>query len=246
MCGIAGILDRTGPRADELRAAVAPMTEVLRHRGPDDSGCWVDEEAGVALGHRRLSIVDLTELGHQPMVSGSGRYVLDYNGEIYNFAELREELGPGHVQGSGDTEVLVAAIDRWGLRGTLGRCNGMFALALWDRREQTLSFARDRLGEKPLYYGWVGKTLLFGSELKALRAHPRFSAGIDRGALTLYFRHNCVPAPYSIFEGIRKLPPGTTLTVGPGAGARRPARTRALLVAAPGRRRAGGLALLGR
>ncbi len=216
MCGIAGILDRTGPRDEALRGAVAPMTEVLRHRGPDDSGFWIDEEAGVALGHRRLSIVDLSELGHQPMVSESGRYVLDYNGEIYNFAELRRELGAGsHVRGSGDTEVLVAAIERWGLRGALGRCNGMFALALWDRRDRSLSFARDRLGEKPLYYGWVGQTLLFGSELKALRAHPGFRAGIDRGALTLYFRHNCVPAPYSIFEGIRKLPPGCTLTVTP-------------------------------
>jgi len=216
MCGIAGVLDRRGPRAEVLRAAVTPMIEVLRHRGPDDSGCWVDEQTGTVLGHRRLSIVDLSDVGHQPMVSESGRYVLDYNGEIYNFAQLRAELAPRcRFRGSGDTEVLAAAIDQWGLRDALARCNGMFAFALWDRRERSLSFARDRLGEKPLYYGWVGEALLFGSELKALRAHPEFDAGVDRDALTLYFRHNCVPAPYSIFEGIRKLPPGTILTFGP-------------------------------
>ena len=169
----------------------------------------------MAFGHRRLAVVDLSEHGHQPMLSNSGRYVLNYNGEIYNFAVLRRELEADGVrfQGSGDSEVLVAAFDRWGLVETLDRCNGMFALALWDRQERTLSLARDRMGEKPLYYGWSGPSLLFGSELKALRAHPAFNAAVDRDALTLYLRHNCVPAPYSIFQGIRKLPPGTTLTI---------------------------------
>jgi asparagine synthase (glutamine-hydrolysing) len=215
VCGIAGFVDGRTPNADALRSAVEKMTEVLRHRGPDDAGCWIDETSGVALGHRRLAIVDLSQQGHQPMTSRSGRYVLDYNGEIYNFPELRKEIGElgEPIRGTGDTEVLLAAIDLWGLRDALARCNGMFALALWDRQESTLSFARDRMGEKPLYYGWAGRTLLFGSELKALRAHPDFNGRIDRGALTLFFRHNCVPGPYSIFEGIRKLPPGTTLTL---------------------------------
>jgi len=219
MCGIAGFLTRRSGSADELRAIVEQMSATLRHRGPDDAGCWVDDTAGVAFGHRRLAVVDLSEHGHQPMLSASGRYVLNYNGEIYNFTDVRRDLEATGVRfrGSGDSEVLVAAFDQWGLRETLDRCNGMFALALWDRRERTLSLARDRMGEKPLYYGWAGHSLVFGSELKALRAHPSFDAAVDRDALTLYLRHNCVPAPYSIFEGIRKLPPGMTLTVGPAA-----------------------------
>jgi len=219
MCGIAGFLTREPLSDERLGAIVEAMSATLRHRGPDDSGCWVDDTCGVAFGHRRLAVVDLSEFGHQPMHSNSGRYVLNYNGEIYNFAGLRRELEStgSRFRGSGDSEVLMAAIERWGLHDALDRCNGMFALALWDRQDRTLSLARDRMGEKPLYYGWSGRSLLFGSELKALRAHPAFDAAIDRDALTLYLRHNCVPAPYSIFEGIRKLPPGTTLTVGEGA-----------------------------
>jgi asparagine synthase (glutamine-hydrolysing) len=216
MCGIAGFLTREPFGPDALLATVEAMSATLRHRGPDDSGSWVDEAAGVAFGHRRLAVVDLSEHGHQPMHSTNGRYVLNYNGEIYNFSELRRELEAtgSRFLGSGDSEVLVAAIERWGLHDALGRCNGMFALAVWDRQERTLSLARDRMGEKPLYYGWTGRCLLFGSELKALRAHPSFDAPIDRDALALYLRHNCVPVPYSIFKGIRKLPPGTTLTLG--------------------------------
>lgn len=215
MCGIAGLLCRQGTEADELRDRVMPMTEVLRHRGPDDSGYWVDPAVGVALGHRRLSIVDLSAHGHQPMTSRGGRYVLVYNGEIYNHAELRTELeGSGSVfAGTGDTEVLLEAIERWGLDEAMARCNGMFALAVWDRRDRALSFARDRLGEKPLYYGWAGPTLVFGSELKALRAHPAFDAAVDRGSLTLFFRYSCVPGDRSIYQGVRKLPPGTLLTI---------------------------------
>jgi asparagine synthase (glutamine-hydrolysing) len=215
MCGITGFVDRQSPSKDRLRVTVESMTATLRHRGPDDSGSWVDESAGLAFGHCRLAVVDLSEHGHQPMHSGNGRYVLNYNGEIYNFAEVRSELETAgtRFRGSGDTEVLVAAIERWGLVDALDRCNGMFALALWDRQERTLSLARDRMGEKPLYYGWSGRRLFFASELKALRAHPDFDASVDRDALTLYLRHNCVPAPYSIYQGIRKLPPGTTLTM---------------------------------
>jgi asparagine synthase (glutamine-hydrolysing) len=215
MCGITGFVDRHAPGADQLRGTVESMTATLHHRGPDDTGCWVDESAGVAFGHCRLAVLDLSEHGHQPMHSGHGRYVLNYNGEIYNFAEVRSQLEAigTRFRGSGDTEVLVAAIERWGLVDALGRCNGMFALALWDRQERTLSLARDRMGEKPLYYGWSGGRFLFGSELKAVRAHPAFDASVDRDALTLYLRHNCVPAPYSIYQGIRKLPPGTTLTL---------------------------------
>jgi asparagine synthase (glutamine-hydrolysing) len=186
------------------------MADTLFHRGPDDAGTWIDKNAGIALGHRRLSIIDLSPEGHQPMTSHSGRYVMAYNGEIYNFRELRKELERDGVQwrGHSDTEVMLAAFEAWGVEGALQRFNGMFAFALWDRNEKALHLARDRLGEKPLYYGWVGKTFLFGSELKALKAHPAWRAEIDRNALAAYLRHNYVPAPYSIYTGIAKLPPG--------------------------------------
>jgi asparagine synthase (glutamine-hydrolysing) len=215
MCGITGFIDRQSQSRDTLRQTVESMTATLRHRGPDDAGSWVDDSCGLAFGHCRLAVIDLSEHGHQPMHSDNGRYVLNYNGEIYNFADVRRQLEATgkRFRGSGDTETLVAAIERWGLVDALGRCNGMFALALWDRQERTLSLARDRMGEKPLYYGWSGRRLLFGSELKALRAHPAFDASVDRDALTLYLRHNCVPAPYSIYQGIRKLPPGTIVTL---------------------------------
>ncbi|HXW33340.1 MAG TPA: asparagine synthase (glutamine-hydrolyzing) [Acidimicrobiales bacterium] len=222
MCGIAGFLDRSAARPRGMHEILDLMVSTLVHRGPDDSGAWIEPEAGIALGHRRLSIVDLSRHGHQPMHSRSGRYVLDYNGEIYNFLELREQLeARGHrFGGSSDTEVLLGAIDEWGLKGALSRSNGMFALALWDRREHELSLARDRFGEKPMYYGWAGDCLLFASELKAIRAHPAFENEIDRGALALYMRHNCVPAPYSIYRGVQKLPPGTILSIAGSAGPR--------------------------
>jgi asparagine synthase (glutamine-hydrolysing) len=191
------------------------MSDTLRHRGPDDVGAYVEEDVGVALGTRRLAIVDLSEHGHQPMVSPDGRYVLAFNGEIYNFRDLRRELEAAGMRfrGSGDTEVLVGAMQHWGLDETLRRSNGMFGLALWDRHERRLHLARDRFGEKPLYYGWAGTAFLFGSELKALRAHPGFNGAIDRDALALYFRHNCVPAPYSVYKGFAKLPPGSFVTL---------------------------------
>jgi asparagine synthase (glutamine-hydrolysing) len=187
------------------------MTDAIAHRGPDDEGAWLDELAGVALGHRRLSIIDLSSAGHQPMASASGRYVIVYNGEIYNFRDLRAELeekgGAPSWRGHSDTEVILAAIDHWGIEGTLRRLNGMFAFAIWDRASRVLTLARDRLGEKPLYYGRMGRTFLFGSELKALKRHPEFRGEIDRDALALYLRHNYIPAPHSIWHGIAKLPP---------------------------------------
>lgn len=209
MCGFAGFVQTEASLAPEaMDAAVARMAHRLAHRGPDDFGSWIDAAAGVALGHRRLSIIDLSAEGHQPMVSRSGRYVVAFNGEIYNFAALRAELEPqGAWRGHSDTEVMLAAFDQWGVVAAFRRFNGMFALALWDRDERALYLARDRLGEKPLYYGWMGKTLLFGSELKALRAHPQWRGEVSRDALAAYMRLNVVPWPYSIYQGIAKLPP---------------------------------------
>lgn len=216
MCGLAGFLG-AGDEATLLRTKAIAMADALVHRGPDDAGAWVDADAGIALGHRRLSIIDLSEAGHQPMRSASGRWVIAYNGEIYNHLELRSLLDAQRAapawRGHSDTETLLAAIQAWGLDETLRRCVGMFAFALWDREDRVLHLARDRLGEKPLYYGWQGGVFLFGSELKALRAHPAFESAVDRDALALLLRGNCVPAPYSIHQGIRKLTPGTSLRV---------------------------------
>ncbi|KRG85420.1 MULTISPECIES: asparagine synthase (glutamine-hydrolyzing) [Stenotrophomonas] len=232
MCGLAGILQSQARLQEaELTALAGAMGDALAHRGPDDRGVWVDAAAGVALAHRRLSILDLSPLGHQPMRSSDGRYWLAYNGEIYNFAALRAELEPlGHrFGGHSDTEVLLAAVVQWGLEATLRRCNGMFAIALWDRREQRLSLARDRVGKKPLYYGWAGDALVFGSELKALWRHPAFDNGIDRDALTLLLRLDYIPAPHCIHERAFKLMPGRVLhldaaAVAAGAAAHRPAQ----------------------
>jgi asparagine synthase (glutamine-hydrolysing) len=216
MCGLTGFLEFARQSTkDELLAQVSGMAETLFHRGPDDKGAWVDAEAGIALGFRRLSIVDLSPAGRQPMHSACGRYVTVFNGEIYNYKLLRQDLqARGHVfRSHSDTEVLLAAISRWGLETAVKRFNGMFAFALWDREVRALHLVRDRLGEKPLYYGWMGRTFLFGSELKALRAHPRFAGSIDPDALALYFRFNCIPAPYSIYKKVYKLPPATILTL---------------------------------
>lgn len=214
MCGICGFFSLQRP-IGEARSILERMTKTLRHRGPDDLGIWWNEENRVGLGHCRLSIHDLSKAGHQPMVSSSGRFYLSFNGEIFNFQVLRLELEKSGCRflGHSDTEVLLEAIDHWGLKEALSRFNGMFAFALWDMREKVLHLVRDRIGEKPLYYGWVHETFLFGSELKAFRAHPDFKAVINRDALTLYLRHSYIPEPYSIFEGIQKLPPGSLLTV---------------------------------
>lgn len=216
MCGLAGFVSRCGGEPDALRTTVMRMASRIRHRGPDDSGDWVDTTAGIALGHRRLSIIDLSPHGHQPMLSHSGRYVLAYNGEIYNHELLRAELDAGSKlpwHGHSDTEVVLAAVERWGLDAALPRLNGMFALALWDRQTRRLHLARDRFGEKPLYYALVNGSFLFGSELKALAAHPAWSGEIDRGALRSYMRFNYVPAPFTIYSAARKLPASFMLTV---------------------------------
>jgi asparagine synthase (glutamine-hydrolysing) len=197
--------------ADVARA----MGDCLVHRGPDGSGVWADDAAGVALAHRRLSILELSPAGHQPMVSATGRYVLTFNGEIYNHLELRRALEEEGVsrpwRGRSDTETLLAACEAWTPEAALKRSVGMFALALWDRSSRELLLARDRLGEKPLYYGWQKGSLLFASELKALSAHPTFERRVDRDALTLFLRHNYVPAPFSVYDNIRKLPAGSLI-----------------------------------
>lgn len=214
MCGITGYWQTSPVNVADASALVTSMAARIAHRGPDDVGVWVDAEQGVVLGHRRLAIVDLSEAGHQPMLSAQGRYVIVFNGEIYNHQVLRESLdavAPRSWRGHSDTETLLACIEAWGLKQTVQRATGMFAIALWDRETRTMSFARDRLGEKPLYYGWQpGRegALLFGSELKALRGHPNFDTSIDPQALTAFLRTGYVPAPWSIHGGIRKLQPG--------------------------------------
>jgi asparagine synthase (glutamine-hydrolysing) len=217
MCGITGFIGASGDGSQvSLKSRIFGMTETLTHRGPDDVGLWIDQDACVALGHRRLSILDLSLEGHQPMTSQSRRYIAVFNGEIYNFRELRDVLCDSyHFRGSSDTEVMLAAFERWGVHNAVPHFNGMFAIAVWDTRDRVLYLARDRAGEKPLYYTWAGSTFLFGSELKALRAHPDFHGEVDRGALALFLRHGYVPAPYSIYSGVRKLPAGTILNVHP-------------------------------
>ncbi len=214
MCGLAGFFD-PHRRIDPARydAIVGTMADRVRHRGPDDSGVWSDGAAGIALGFRRLAIIDLTAAGHQPMVSACGTFVTVFNGEIYNFEALRAELGPQTWRGHSDTEVLLAAVARWGFTATLQRLNGMFAIALWDRRDRSLWLARDRFGEKPLYYGTSKGVVLFGSELKALKAHPSWDGTFDRRALTAYLSLAYVPAPDSAYEGIGKLPQGHYLKI---------------------------------
>ncbi len=295
MCGLTGFWQSGGFSPERATVMLEGMATAIAHRGPDDAGVWVDADAGIGLAHRRLSILDLSPAGHQPMQSSSGRYVIVFNGEIYNYQELRRELenihphscpdavelssevpspnggglgrgcdragelpvltqtsklltcpppslppmegganstalppspppsrgresslageGSRRWRGQSDTEVMLAAFDAWGVKASLQRLVGMFAFALWDRAERTLTLARDRLGEKPLYYGWSGGVFLFGSELKALRAHPAFRADIDRNALTLLLRHSYIPAPYSIYQGIHKLLPATFVTL---------------------------------
>lgn len=216
MCGVAGYWDfRADSSNDELRAIVDGMAASLTHRGPDDSGVWIDARAGLAMGHRRLSIIDLSSAGRQPMVSADGKAVLVYNGEVYNAVQLRAELEQkGHTfRGHSDTEVVLHACREWGVQATVKRLIGMFAFVLWDAQEQVLTLVRDRLGIKPLYWGKFGSLLLFGSELKALRAHPGWTPAIDHDALAAYLRHCYVPAPHSIYRGVSKLEPGCLVRV---------------------------------
>ena len=230
MCGFAGFISAQPGGLDGMEALATRMADAIAHRGPDDAGAWADVQAGVALGHRRLSIIDLSPAGHQPMVSSAGRFVMAFNGEIYNHLELRAELegmdyrvadaprndGSGW-RGHSDTETLLAGFEAWGIEATLNKTVGMFAIALWDVQERTLHLARDRFGEKPLYYGWTGsgagRAFVFGSELKALRAYPGFANPVCREALAQYMRFMYVPAPLSIYEDIYKLEPGCLLSV---------------------------------
>jgi asparagine synthase (glutamine-hydrolysing) len=223
MCGITGFIQSGDFTLDAAKAIATKMADAIAHRGPDDAGVWLDDRAGLALAHQRLSIVDLSPAGHQPMMSAAGKYVIVFNGEIYNHQELRLELeklskvnasvNDGvfeiHWRGHSDTETLLAAFEVWGIEATLKKTVGMFAIALWDRVLNVLTLARDRMGEKPLYYGFQNKTFMFGSELKALKAHPDFLSEIDRDVLCLYLRHCYIPAPFSIYKGIHKLLPGT-------------------------------------
>jgi asparagine synthase (glutamine-hydrolysing) len=225
VCGICGFLqiNREAP-GEELGAIVDAMAGTLGHRGPDDAGRWVDGAAGLAFGHRRLSIIDLSAAGRQPMTSACGRFVITYNGEIYNFRDVRKilEQRGQRFRGHSDTEVLLAAIAEWGIEQALPRLHGMFAFALWDQPARRLILARDRVGKKPLYYGWCGGTFVFASELKAFHHHPAFAGEIDRDALGLLVQFGWVPGPYSIYRRIRKLPPGTILSVDAGGGPREP------------------------
>jgi asparagine synthase (glutamine-hydrolysing) len=221
MCGLSGFVQRQPSTEGALQELALQMANAIAHRGPDDAGVWADASAGVALSHRRLSIVDLSPAGHQPMVSRGGRYVMVFNGEIYNHQDIRnglQALGAAPAwRGHSDTETLLAAVEHWGIERTLQKTVGMFAIALWDRAEHTLVLARDRFGEKPLYYGWIGAgagtAFAFGSELKALRAHPDFANPVCRQALMQYFRFMYVPAPRSIYKDVYKLEPGCLLTL---------------------------------
>jgi asparagine synthase (glutamine-hydrolysing) len=216
MCGIAGFLTgASGGLARQLVEVSSAMDASLQHRGPDDHGVWIDDESGVALVHRRLSILDLSPAGHQPMISADGRFVIIYNGEVYSHQPIAAELAARghHFRGHSDTEVIVNSFAENGIEPTLKRMIGMFAIALWDRRERSLTLIRDRLGIKPLYWAKFGKLFLFGSELKALRAHPGWNAEIDRNAVAAFMRYNYIPAPHTIYRGVHKLEPGTILTL---------------------------------
>jgi asparagine synthase (glutamine-hydrolysing) len=221
MCGLTGFLTQAWSDEGKAASVLVAMGECIRTRGPDSADTWQDAAAGIGLSHRRLAIVDLSPAGAQPMHSASGKFVIAYNGEIYNHPEIRAELEAANLapawRGHSDTETLLAAFEAWGVEAAIKKVIGMFAFALWDTKARSLTLVRDRLGEKPMYYGWQGKgnerTFLFGSELKALQAHPAFKADIDRGALCLYLRFGYVPAPHSIYQDISKLEPGCLLTV---------------------------------
>lgn len=210
MCGVNGFFNTytTMPASN----VIEQMNTAIRNRGPDAGDSWQDESVGLVLGHRRLAVQDLSPAGAQPMHSNCGRYVIVFNGEIYNHLELREQLMAEHKapnwRGHSDTETMLACFVAWGIKSTLQAMVGMFAIALWDRQQKILTLAKDRMGEKPLYWGWQGKSLYFGSDLKGLKAHPAFKTDINRDAITLLLRHNCIPAPYSIYKGIEKLRPG--------------------------------------
>jgi len=215
MCGITGFIQYKGGTGEEISSRCTDMADSILHRGPDAGGVWVDPSFPLALGHRRLSIIDLSAAGAQPMVSASQRYVLSFNGEIYNFVRLRKELEVSAYpfRGHSDTEVILSAVEYFGVEKAVSKLEGMFALAVWDRETRCLWLARDRAGKKPLYYGWCGESFLFGSELKALRKHPDFDGELDRDALGQYIQYGWVSQPHSIYRKVRKLPPGSLLKI---------------------------------
>ncbi|MCI5180295.1 MAG: asparagine synthase (glutamine-hydrolyzing) [Candidatus Electrothrix sp. AW3_4] len=233
MCGLTGFLSKTWFEQEQTDALLTRMLDSIAHRGPDDSGIWSDTTAGIFLGHRRLAVVDISPAGHQPMSSRCGRYVIVFNGEIYNHLALRKKLVQQYKhqqqkqqrqwQGHSDTETLLACFAAWGVQQSLQDVEGMFALAVWDRQKRQLTLARDRMGEKPLYYGWCRDAFLFGSELKALRQYPGFPHTVARDVLSLYLRYSYIPAPYSIYEDIYKIEPGCMLTVDAACLAHKPA-----------------------
>jgi asparagine synthase (glutamine-hydrolysing) len=214
MCGFVGI--HSVNQKNIHSEILLNMSKMLVHRGPDDSGVWINSSNSIGFAHQRLAVIDLTSAGHQPMHSSSNRFTIVFNGEIYNHNELRKELHYLEWKGHSDTETLLTCIESWGIDKTLKKINGMFAFALWDSNECTMHLARDRMGEKPLYFGWQGDSFLFGSELKALKMHPSFRGQIDRDSLSLYFRYNNIPAPFSIYRDIYKLAPGSILTLRQG------------------------------
>jgi asparagine synthase (glutamine-hydrolysing) len=220
MCGISGIWERNGCSQQDLKRRAFAMTQTLSHRGPDDSGVWLSEQASIAFGQRRLAIIDLSPMGHQPMVSANAQYTITFNGEIYNFRELRAELERCGVRfrGHSDTEVIVEGFAQWGIKSTIARLNGMFALAAWDAGERQLLLARDRMGEKPLYWTIFDGLVLFGSELKALRAHPGWKPRLNRGSIAAFLRHGYVPGPFTIYEDVYKLPPAGFVKIASGGG----------------------------
>jgi asparagine synthase (glutamine-hydrolysing) len=215
MCGIVGIYTKDWMACQGQ--IIQQMTNTLAHRGPDDEGVWLDKDSGIAFGHRRLAIQDLSKEGHQPMESICGRYIIVFNGEVYNYKKLRKEIDSNcqtfEWRGQSDTEVMLASITLWGLEKAVQKLQGMFAFALWDRKARTLQLVRDRIGEKPLYYGWLGNTFLFGSELKAFQVYPSWNGKIDRGALKQFLRYNYVPTPHCIYQDFHKLLPGSILTL---------------------------------
>lgn len=212
MCGLVGFFE---PNNRDYDKTIRSMAKAISHRGPDADAYWIEQDKGLVFGHRRLSIIDLSECGIQPMHSSSGRYTIIYNGEVYNYKPIKDELEQlgAKFRGHSDTEVMLESFEQWGVTKSLSKFNGMFAFALWDSKEEILHLSRDRLGIKPMYYGWQKKAFLFGSELKAFRKHPEFQGEIDTSSLALFFRHNYIPAPYSIYNGIYKLPAGTLLSI---------------------------------
>jgi len=209
MCGLTGFLLSSEFSSDN-KQQLKLMTDAITHRGPDDEGFWIDEKCGIGIGHRRLAILDLSSAGHQPMHSNSDRYVIAFNGEIYNHLELREELEQNFAseiiwKGHSDTETLLSCFELWGIDATLEKINGMFAIALYDKKNKYFYLTRDRMGEKPLYYGWVNNNFVFGSELKSIKKFKGFSGLIDREALALFLKYDYIPAPYSIYNGSKKI-----------------------------------------